>query len=103
MYASVIDKYEEPKKARITFQTKGIRSHVKVGNNIAEAWLEPIKNPVTGQVHRAIIEIPGGFEASRMDQASMKNLLQTTEINLISNIQEHMEASLKLGGKDHRN
>ena len=74
MYASVIDKYEEPKKARITFQTKGIRSHVKVGNNIAEAWLEPIKNPVTGQVHRAIIEIPGGFEASRMDQASMKKL-----------------------------
>jgi hypothetical protein len=35
---------------------------VKVGNNIAEAWLEPIRNPVTGQIHRAIIEIPGGFE-----------------------------------------
>ena len=26
--------------------------------------------------HRAIIEIPEGFESSRMDQASMKTLLQ---------------------------
>jgi hypothetical protein len=75
VYANVIEEYEEPRKARITFQAKGTRSHVKVGDNIAEAWLEPIRNPVTGQVHRAIIEIPGGFEASRMDQASMKKLI----------------------------
>jgi hypothetical protein len=75
VYASVIDEYEEPRRARITFQAKGIKSHVKVCDNIAEAWLEPIRNPVTGQVHRAIIEIPGGFEASRMDQASMKKLV----------------------------
>jgi hypothetical protein len=75
VYASVINEYEEPRRSRITFQAKNIRSHVKVGNNIAEAWLEPIRNPVTGQVHRAIIEILGGFEASRMDQASMKKLV----------------------------
>ena len=42
---------------------------------IAEAWLEPIRNPVTGKAHRAIIEIPEGFESSRMDQASMKTLV----------------------------
>jgi hypothetical protein len=41
----------------------------------AEAWLEPIRNPITGKVHRAIIEIPGGFEANRMDQASTKKLV----------------------------
>ena len=41
----------------------------------AEAWLEPIRNPVTGKVHRAIIEIPEGFESNRMDQASMKKLV----------------------------
>ena len=75
VYASVINEYEEPRRASITFQANGIKSHVKVDNNIAEAWLEPIRNPVTGQVHRAIIEIPGGFEASRMDQASMKKLV----------------------------
>jgi hypothetical protein len=44
-------------------------------NVIAEAWLEPIRNPVTGKAHRAIIEIPEGFESSRMDQASMKTLV----------------------------
>jgi hypothetical protein len=44
-------------------------------NVIAEAWLEPILNPVTGKAHRAIIEIPEGFESSRMDQASMKTLV----------------------------
>jgi hypothetical protein len=37
--------------------------------------LEPIKNPVTGQVHRAIIEIPEAFESSRMEQASTKKLV----------------------------
>jgi hypothetical protein len=30
---------------------------------------------VTGKVHRAIIEIPEGFESSRMDQASMRTLV----------------------------
>ena len=44
-------------------------------DTIAEAWLEPIRNPVTGKVHRAIIEIPEGFESSRMDQASIKKLV----------------------------
>ncbi|HJY09846.1 MAG TPA: hypothetical protein VJ250_02775, partial [Nitrososphaeraceae archaeon] len=42
---------------------------------VAEAWLEPIKNPVTGKVHRAIIEIPEAFESSRMEQASTKMLV----------------------------
>jgi hypothetical protein len=30
---------------------------------------------VTGKVHRAIIEIPEGFESSRMEQASTKTLV----------------------------
>ena len=34
-----------------------------------------IINPVTGKVHRAIIEIPEGFESSWMDQASIKILV----------------------------
>jgi hypothetical protein len=40
-----------------------------------DAWLEPIRNPVTGKVHRAIIELPEGVESNRMDQASAKKLL----------------------------
>jgi hypothetical protein len=89
VYASTIEKLQEPKKAGVKFQTKDLKSRVSVfdtiedrrrqrgqsQNFIAEAWLEPIKNPVTGKVHRAIIEIPEAFESSRMEQASTKKLV----------------------------
>jgi hypothetical protein len=93
IYASIIEEIQEPKRAHVRFQTKNIRSRVSVfgmmreakkqrirgekqyQDIIAEAWLEPIRNPVTGKVHRAIIEIPEGFESSRMDQASIKILV----------------------------
>jgi hypothetical protein len=104
LYASTIEEFQEPKRASVKFQTKGIRSRVVIFGGkgdygyrkertittireeegeqeqnsksiLAEAWLEPIRNPVTGKVHRAIIEIPEGFESNRMDQASMKNLV----------------------------
>jgi hypothetical protein len=65
---------QEPRRAKIAFQTKGLNSRVKV-DDIAEAWLEPIRNPVTGKVHRAIIELPGGFEAARMDMSSTKTVI----------------------------
>jgi hypothetical protein len=88
VYASTIEELQEPKRARVKYQTKDTRSRVSVfgmsedrnqsyqsQDIIAEAWLEPIRNPVTGKAHRAIIEIPEGFESSRMDQASMKTLV----------------------------
>lgn len=65
---------QEPRRARITFQAKGLNSRVKVGD-IAEAWLEPIRNPVTGKVHCAIIELPEGFEATRMEMSSTKTIV----------------------------
>jgi hypothetical protein len=88
VYASTIEELQEPKRATVKFQTKDIRSRVSVFGGredgkqrkqsqdiIAEAWLEPIRNPVTGKVHRAIIELPEGFESSRMDQTSIKTLI----------------------------
>jgi hypothetical protein len=98
LYASTLEEFQEPKKASIKFETKDIKSHVVIlggiGHNddrrkgittkggqeqakgiLGEAWLEPIRNPVTGKVHKAIIEIPEGFESNRMDQASMKKLV----------------------------
>ena len=75
LYASTIEDFQEPKRASVKFQSRGIGSYVKVGKNIAEARLEPIRNPVTGKVHRAIIEIAEAFESSRMEQASMKKLI----------------------------
>lgn len=70
IYASTLESFQAPRRARITFQAKGIRSEVNA-DGIAEAQLEPIRNPVTGEIHRAVIELPLGFEASRMDQASL--------------------------------
>ncbi|CAN5539636.1 DUF1326 domain-containing protein [soil metagenome] len=88
VYASTIEELQEPKRGSVKFQSRDTRSRVSVfgiresrkqrkqsQDIIAEAWLEPIRNPVTGKVHRAIIEIPEGFESSRMDQASMKALV----------------------------
>jgi hypothetical protein len=65
---------QQPRRARITFHARGLNSRVKV-SDIAEAWLEPIRNPVTGKVHRAIIELPEGFEASRMDMSSTRTII----------------------------
>jgi hypothetical protein len=87
LYASITEEYEEPKKARIRFEAKSIRSHMTIdsggidnddnnkGDITIDAWLEPIRNPVTGKAHRAIIELPQGVEATRMDQASTKKFV----------------------------
>jgi hypothetical protein len=88
VYATTIEELQEPKRASVKFQARDIRSRVGVFGGredgkqrkqsqdiIAEAWLEPIRNPVTGKVHRAIIELPEGFESSRMDQTSIKTLV----------------------------
>jgi len=78
LYASIIEEHDELKRADIRFEMKGIRSHMTIGNKsnkIVDAWLEPIRNPVTRKIHRAVIELPEGIEATRMDQASTKRLL----------------------------
>jgi hypothetical protein len=58
LYAGVIEEYDEVKRARIRFEAKSVRSHMTISNNgddIVDAWLEPIRNPVTGKIHRAVI------------------------------------------------
>ena len=45
------------------------------GDITIDTWLEPIRNPVTGKPHRAIIELPQGVESTRMDQASTKKFV----------------------------
>jgi hypothetical protein len=66
---------------------------------IAEAWLEAIRNTVTGKAHRAIIEIPEGFESSRMDQASMKALV-ANDGYLNFDMKGNMVVFQKIFGKD---
>jgi hypothetical protein len=33
-----------------------------------------MRNPVTGKIHRAIIELPTGFESNRLETSSLKNM-----------------------------
>jgi hypothetical protein len=78
VYRSVIETAQDPKRARITFQEKGTRSRVKVEDDkivLAGAQLEPMRNPVTGKIHRAIIELPTGFESNRLETSSLKDML----------------------------
>jgi hypothetical protein len=75
VYSATLDHFEKPRRAKITFRSSGIKSKVKA-EGICESQLEPIKNPVTGKVHRAVIEFPsGGFESARMDMASSRMLV----------------------------
>jgi hypothetical protein len=77
VYRSVIETAQDPKRARITFQEKGTRSQVKVEDDkiiVAAAQLEPMRNPVTGKIHRAIIELPTGFESNRLETSSLKDM-----------------------------
>ena len=82
VYASTLEEYDEPKRAHIRFQSKDIRSSMNIrsfDNDVIDTSLEPILNPVTGKIHRAIIELPEGFEATRMHQASTKSLSVNTD------------------------
>lgn len=78
IYRSVIETAQDPKRARITFQEKGTGSQVKVEDDkkivVAAAQLEPMRNPVTGKIHRAIIELPEGFESNRLETSSLKDM-----------------------------
>ena len=75
VYSTTLDHFEGPKRAKMTFQFKGIRSQARA-ESVGESQLEPIKNPVTGKDHHVIIELPtGGFESARMDMASSKVLV----------------------------
>lgn len=73
VYGSMLDSRQAPRRAAITFVNRDIRSRARVGD-WGRLVLEPIHNPVSGKVHRAVIELPGGFEAARMDQASTKEM-----------------------------
>ena len=63
VFASVIDTFHEPTTAEIEFEVdvESRRAHGRAAG-WAEVHGEPILNPVTGQPHRARIDLPHGFE-----------------------------------------
>lgn len=63
IYLSTITHEPDPIFAPITFDfdLDGRRARVEVAG-VLEASIDPIRNPVTGQAHRASINLPEGFE-----------------------------------------
>jgi hypothetical protein len=55
----------------LAIDLKNRAAHVKIPG-IVDAQLNPIKNPVTGAAHRAVINLPNGFEFTNAEIVSGK-------------------------------
>ena len=71
IYGSTISHEPDPIFAPISFEfdLAHQRGRVEV-TGVLKAVLEPIRNPVTGEVHRAVIKLPHGFEFREAEMAS---------------------------------
>jgi hypothetical protein len=69
--AAMTETFHEPMFKAITFETN---EEERVGRfsvaGIIDAAVEPIRNPVTGQPHRARVVLPHGFEYTEAEYAS---------------------------------
>lgn len=71
IYAATIDKDFEPLFAQIEFEWSLTARTGRGGvPGVLEALFQPIRNPVTGAPHRAIIKLPEGFEYREAEMAS---------------------------------
>lgn len=71
VFASMIDKVHEPlfKPISFTADIDAATGHFKV-DGVVDARTEPIRNPVTGQVHRPKVSLRNGFEFLAAEFAS---------------------------------
>jgi hypothetical protein len=69
--AAMTEKFHEPQFKAIEFESNEAE---RIGRfsvpGIIEASVEPIRNPVTGQPHRARVVLPHGFEYTEAEYAS---------------------------------
>lgn len=73
--AAVCPTVHEPVLAPITIQIDRERRQALLQiPNVGEAYAEPIKNPVTGEDHRARIVLPDGFEYKEAEMANATTL-----------------------------
>jgi len=71
VFAATFDKIHDPIFAAIKFESDiEARTGRLAVSGVVEARLEPIRNPVTGDTHRARIDIPNGFEYTVAEVAS---------------------------------
>ncbi|MFW6028338.1 MAG: DUF1326 domain-containing protein, partial [bacterium] len=71
VFSNVIVTYHEPQRKPIRFEAdiEARTGHFEVPG-VIKANSEPIKNPITGDPHRAIVTLPHGFEYDQAEYAS---------------------------------
>lgn len=71
VFASVIDRNHDPAFLPIHFELDLERRTGRVSiEDIIDTMVEPIRNPITGEEHRARISLPSGFEYREAEFAS---------------------------------
>ena len=71
VFASTMEKMHEPAFLPIRFEADlESRTGLIQVPGIVEARVEPIRNPVTGEPHRARVSLPNGFEYKQAEYAS---------------------------------
>ncbi len=84
IFASVCPNTLEAAFAPITLEInrEGRTGRIRVAN-MTECEVEPIKNPVSGEEHRARIELPNGFEYKRAEMGNTTRLEVTAPAPLV--------------------
>lgn len=73
VFASTLTEVHEPVFAAIDFEVDIDAGHGRFSvPDLVEAEAEPIRNPITGEVHRARVELPTGFEYGEAEYVSGK-------------------------------
>ena len=101
IFAAVCPNVLEPVFAPITFQTDRERRQARLHiPGIGELRTEPIKNPVTGEEHRARIVLPEGFEYKEAEVANTVALRVQSGAPLVF---EHTDTYAQLNAFDWSN
>lgn len=72
VFASTMDRVHEPlfEPIELAIDVDARLAQVKAGYGLLEMAAEPIRNPVTGEEHRARIDLPNGFEYTLAEMGS---------------------------------
>lgn len=101
IFAAVCPNTLEPVVAPITFQSDRQRGQARMHiPGIGELRTEPIKNPVTGEEHRARIVLPSGFEYHEAEVANTVTLRVQSGTLLVF---EHTDTYAQLNAFDWSN
>jgi hypothetical protein len=86
IFASVTEKFLEPLFVPIQFQTDRERRVASLkASGLGAFRTEPIRNPITGEEHRAQIRLPNGFEYSEAEMGNAVTMIAWLGDKILAN------------------